>query len=66
MGWPRGLVVKFGMLCFSGPGSVPRHGPMPLIGGHAVAVTHIQSRGILAQMLAQCESSLSKRSKIGN
>ena len=51
------LVVKFGALHFRDPGSVPRHGPRPLVGGHAVAATHIQNRGRLAQMLAQGESS---------
>ena len=33
-------------------GSDPRHGPTPL-STHAVAVTYIQNRGRLAQMLAQ-------------
>ena len=60
-GQPSGLVVKFGVLCFNSPGSVPGHGPTPLVGGHAVAVTHIQNRGRLAQMLAQGESSSSKK-----
>ena len=49
---PVGVVVKFDMLPFGGPGSDPRHGPTPLV-SHAVVITHIQSRGILAQMLAQ-------------
>ena len=30
-GWPCGLVIKFGTLCFSSPGSVPRCGPTPLV-----------------------------------
>ena len=61
-GQPRGLVVKFSVLCFGGPGSVPGHRYTPLIGGHAVAATHIQNknRGRLAQMLAQGESSSAK------
>ena len=46
-------MVKFGVLHFSSPGSVPRHGPTPLISSRAVAVTHIQNRGRLAQILAQ-------------
>ena len=41
-GRPHGLVVKFSTLYFSGPGLVPQHGPTPLFGGHAVAVTHIK------------------------
>ena len=49
------------MFSFSGLGSVPGCGPTPLAGGHAVAVTHIQNRGRLAQMLAQDKSSSSKK-----
>ena len=45
---PRGLVVKFSVLYFSGPGSVPGRGPIPLVGGHAVVAAHIQNRGRLA------------------
>ena len=48
---------KFAMLCFGSLGSVPRCGSTPLLGGHAVAVTHKQNRGRLAQMLARSESS---------
>ena len=62
----HGLVVKFGALYFGGLGSVPRHGPTPLLGSHAVAATHIQNRGRLAQMLAQGKSSSNKKRKIGN
>ena len=58
--WPRGLVVKFGTLRFAGLGLVPWQGPAPFAGGHAVAVTHIQNTGRLAQMLAQGESSSEK------
>ena len=37
-----------------------------LVGGHAVAATHIQkSRGRVAQMLAQGKSSSSKKRKTG-
>ena len=46
---PGGLVVMFGALCFSSPGSVPGHGPTPLtLSGHAVTVAHVQNRGRLA------------------
>ncbi|WP_373401982.1 hypothetical protein, partial [Klebsiella pneumoniae] len=38
---PRGLVVKFGTLCFGGLGLDPRHRPTPFIGSHAVAASHI-------------------------
>ena len=48
MGQPPGLVVKFHVLCFGGPGSDPRHGPTSLISGHVVAATHTQNRGRLA------------------
>ena len=41
---PGGLVVKFSMLCFGSPGSVPRCGPIPLVSGHAVAAAHIQKK----------------------
>ena len=60
-GWPCGLVIKFDALCFCSLGSVPGHGPRPLVSGHAVAVNHIQNRGRLAQMLTQDESSSAKR-----
>ena len=56
-------MVKLGALCFGGPGSVPRRRPAPVIGGHAVAVTHRQNRGRLAQKLAQGESSSAKKKK---
>ena len=65
-GWPQGLVVKFGALHFTSPGSVPRRGPTPLVSSHAVMASHIQNRGRLAQMSAQGESSSSKKRKIGN
>src|SRR3712207_8900589 len=37
-----------------------------LLISHAVLAFHIQNRGILAQMLAQEQSSLSKKRKIGS
>ena len=58
--WPS---FRFRAFHFSSPGSVPRCGPTPLISGHAVAVTHIQSRGRLAQMLAQAKSSSAGKKK---
>ena len=45
---PCGAVVKFGALCYGGPGSVPGQGPTPLDSGHAVAATQKQNRGRLA------------------
>ena len=51
---------KFSAFCFTSLGSVPRRGPTPLIGGHAVVATHTQNTEKLAQMLAQGESSLAK------
>ena len=65
-GWPHGLMVKFRVLHLGGLGSVSGHGPTLLVGCHALAVTHMQNRGRLAQMLAQGESSSSKKSKIVN
>ena len=56
-GQPHGLMGKFSVLHISSPGSVPGHGPMPLIGGHAVVATHMQNRGRLVQMLAQVQPS---------
>ena len=56
-GRPSVLVLKFSVLCFSGPGSDPGYGPPHRSSGHAVIVTHIQNRGRLAQMLAQGEYS---------
>lgn len=52
-GEPRGRVVK--VPCLQWPrfeGSDPGCGPTPLI-SHAVEASHIQSRGKLAQVLAQ-------------
>ena len=55
------LVVKFGALHFSSPGSVLGNRLAPLIGGYAVVATHTQNRGRLAQMLAQDESASAKK-----
>ena len=63
-GQPRGLVVKFWVLHFSSLRLVPKHGPAPLIIGCAVVATHIQTRGRLAWMLAQDESSPAKRGRL--
>ena len=60
-GQPHGLVVKFGMLHFGSLGSVSRHGPTPLVGGHAVAMTHIQNRGRLATDVSSGRNFLSKK-----
>ena len=62
-GWPHGLVVKFSMPHFGHLSSDPRCRCTPLVGGHAVAVTHIQNRERLAQMLAQGPSSPAKKKK---
>ena len=60
-GQPRSLVVKFDALHLGGPGLVPGHRPIPLIGSHAVAATHTQNIRRLAQMLAQGNSSSAKK-----
>ena len=57
MGQPHGLVAKFTTLHFGSPGSVLRCGPIPLVGGHAVAGAHTKNRGRLAQVLAEGEFS---------
>ena len=54
--WPHCSVVKFSLLCFGNLGLVLGHGPTRLIGGHAVAATHIQNRRRLAQIVAQGQS----------
>ena len=43
LGQCHGLVVKFSTLHFGGLGWVPGSRPTPLMGGHAVAATHIQN-----------------------
>ena len=59
-------MVQFSVLHLGGPGSVPgRRCTLPG-GSHAVAVTHVQNRGGLAQMLVQGESSSAKMRKISN
>ena len=63
LGQPCSPVDKFGMLCFSGPGSDPRHGSTPLFSSRAVVATHIQNRGWLTQMLAQGEAPSAKKKK---
>ena len=57
------------MLHFSGlefEGSEPRHEPTYCSSSHVVAVPQIQNRGTLAQILAQGQSSSSKKRKIVN
>ena len=49
-GWSSGTVVEF-------IHSDPRHGPTHCSSSHAVAASHTQNRGRLAQMLAQGQSS---------
>ena len=56
-GWPPVLVVKFCTLHFGSPGFVLGCRSTSLVNGHAVAASHIQNRGRLAQTLAQGESS---------
>ena len=68
-GQPCGLVAKFTCSAL-GPRfavSDPECRPTPLI-SHAVAASHIQNRGRLrlTQVLAQGESSSSKKRKIGS
>ena len=63
--YPYCIVVKLGMLCFSGPDLIPRNRPIPLVSCHGVAATLIQNRGKLAQMLAQGQSSSSKKKGTG-
>ena len=62
-GWSHGLLVKFGVLHFSGLDAIPGLRPIPLVSSHAVVVTHIQNREKLAQMLAQGKSSSAKKEK---
>ena len=47
-------------------GSDLRHRPIHRSSSHAVAATHIQNKGRLAQMLAQGQSSSSQKRKIGS
>ena len=67
-GLPSGIVIEFA-LCFSSPGfagSDPRQGHTHHSSNHAVVMSHIQNRERLAQMLAQQQSSLGEKRKIGN
>ena len=48
VGQPGGVVVKFFVLCFRGPGfegSDPRHRPTHYSSSHAVGASHMQGRG---------------------
>ena len=67
-GPPSGIVIKFtrSALLLGGlalTGLDPRRGPADHSSGHAVAASHIQNRGRLAQLLAQGPSSSSKKKK---
>ena len=67
-GWPGGVVIRFGTLCFSSPGSqvwIPSTG-LHHSSSHTVEASHIQNRGRWAQMLAQGQFSSSEKGKIGN
>ena len=64
MGWPRDIVVEFNALCFGSPGSWVRILGVDLpLTCHAEVATHIQNKGRLAQMLAQGESSSTRKKK---
>ena len=58
--WLKFYTLHFSSLEFTGSDS--RCGPTPLI-SHAVEASHIQSRGRLAQMLAQSKSSSAKKKR---
>ena len=60
---PGGLVVKFSMLHFGCPGSFLRHGPTPLISGHALMAAHVQNKGRLATDVSSGQIFLSKNNK---
>ena len=63
LGQPVAKWLKFHVLCFGGLGFMSSNrqcGPALLI-SHAVEASHMQSRGTLAQMLAQGWSSSSKK-----
>ena len=60
--WLKFCMLHFGCLGFEASG--PGYGPTPL-NSHAVEASHIQSKGRLAQMLAQGESSLQGKKKEG-
>ena len=68
-GWPSGLVVKFTHSASAAWGlKVQMSGVDLQIAhqSHTVAASHIQNRGRLAQMLAQRQSSSSRKRKTGN
>ena len=64
-GWPSGIVVKFACSASVAWGSQVQISGMDLhtTRHHAVAASHIQNRGRLAQMLAQGQSSISLKQK---
>ena len=65
-GRPSGIVVKSGTVCFSGLGSQVwiLDADLHHLSSHAVAVTHIQNKRRLAQMLAQSKFSSPPKKKI--
>ena len=69
MGQPSCVEVKF-MRCASAAlgyvGSDPGRRPTHRLSSHAVAASRIQNRARWAQMVAQQQSSSSKKRKIGN
>ena len=60
--WSNGIVVKFTCSASAAWRSDPRHRPTHFSSSRAVAASHVQNRGQWAQMLAQGQSSSSKRS----
>ena len=66
-GRPGGVVVKVTHSASVAWGlGIPGRRPTHRSSSHAVVASHIQNRGRLAQMLAQGQSSSSKKRKIGN
>ena len=67
-GRPGGVAVKFTHSTSAAQGSRVRIPGVPThcSSSHAVVALHIQNGGRLAQMLAQGQSSSSKKRKIGN
>ena len=65
-GQPHGIVVKASVLHFGSLGSQVwiLGGDLHYLSSHAVAATHLQNRGRLAQVLAQSKSSSPKKKKI--
>ena len=61
-GQPCGLVVKVRTLHFSSQGSLPRHRPTPLVGGHAVAATPVHNGGSLTWMFSRANLPQQKKS----